>query len=261
MPKRPSARVSRLWSASAAIPSSASEPAHRLRGLEREAAGEHARARANSRLASGVEQVVAPADRGAQRLLALRRVARAAAEQVEPARRGGRGSSGGREDLDPRGGELDRQREPVEARGRSPRSRSVAGVERSRGSTRAGAALEQRDGGLGAPAAASASSCSAASRSGARLVTTSFERGEAARSALSSGAASSSCSKLSTTSSSSRPARLADRRSPSSAPTSARVVERAERDEARAVARTAGRAGARARARSASCRSRPARSA
>ena len=94
------------------MPSSASGPQTASAACEREAADEDAEL-ANSALRRRVEQVVAPADRRAQRLLALGRVARAGAEQVEPARQAvedlGRG-----EDLDPGGGELDRQRQPVE---------------------------------------------------------------------------------------------------------------------------------------------------
>ncbi len=121
------------------------EPAHRLGGFEREAAGEHAELREQP-LGLRFEQVIAPADRGAQRLLALRRVAGAAAEQIEPAREPVEDVLR-REDLDPRRRELDRQRESVEPAadllddaGRVVEQARVDG---------AGAALEQRDGRLG----------------------------------------------------------------------------------------------------------------
>ena len=66
------------------------------------------------RLLVGAEQVVAPVDRRAKRLLARRHVARAAGQQVkallEPGEQRLRG-----EQLDPCGGKLDREREAVEA--------------------------------------------------------------------------------------------------------------------------------------------------
>ncbi len=70
---------------------------------------------ANSRCGRRVEQVVAPVDRAAQGLLAARDVARAGAEEVEPAREAVEDRGGG-EDLDAGGGELDRERQAVEAR-------------------------------------------------------------------------------------------------------------------------------------------------
>ena len=70
--------------------------------------------RAKSCCSSAVEQVVAPLDRRAQRPLALGQVAGAAGEQrqplVEPLE-----ELLGRERLDARGGELEREREVVEA--------------------------------------------------------------------------------------------------------------------------------------------------
>ena len=185
------------------MPSRASGPQTASAACEREAADEDAEL-GEQPLRRRVEQVVAPADRGAQRLLALR------------ARRAGRTTSrssrrveavedlGGGEDLDPGGGELDRQRQPVEPRAdlRDPlprrRARArAAGRRRARGARTAPTAGSAASG-------PSASSCSAAIRSGARLVTTSFVSGEAASSGLSSRAASSTCSKLSTTTSASQ---------------------------------------------------------
>ena len=65
------------------------DPVERIRAadqlgrLEREAAGEDAEPREQP-LRLGVEQLVAPADRAAQRLLARRRVARTGGQQVQP---------------------------------------------------------------------------------------------------------------------------------------------------------------------------------
>ena len=143
---------------------------HLLGGLERAAAGEHDRAARNSRCSSAVEQLVAPVDRRAQRALALRQVAGAAGEERQPLlepfeqlRR--------RERLHPRGGELERERQVVEAaadrsrRPRRPRSRArppAPGRGRSRPPPRA------TNGGTGY-------SCSPVRRSGSRLVTSSVE--------------------------------------------------------------------------------------
>ena len=100
----------------------------------------------------------------------------------------------------------------------------------------AGAALEQRDAPARPPAAPSASSCSAASRSGARLVTTSFERGDACEDRAERGRGVEQL--LEVVDHDQQLAarrRLADRACSSSAPTSARVVDRGERDEPRAL--------------------------
>ena len=87
--------------------------ADHLRVLERPAADEDREPREQPLLVLG-EQRVAPVDRRAQRLLARRRVARAAAEHVEAAE--AREQRVRREELRPRRRELDREREPVEAR-------------------------------------------------------------------------------------------------------------------------------------------------
>ena len=95
-----------------------------LRGLEGAAAGEHREPHEQALLVR-LEQVVAPVDRRAERALALGCVARAALEQlqtvVEPLQQSRR-----RQDADPRGGELDRKRQPVEGlcRSRRPVARS-----------------------------------------------------------------------------------------------------------------------------------------
>ena len=118
--------------------------AHGFGGVEREAAREHAEAR-EERLRVGVQQVVAPADRRPQRLLALRRVARAGAEEVEPAAQAVEDLRR-RQDLDARRGELDRQWQAVELRADPLDLRDAVELEaRVDG---AGAADEQRGGGL-----------------------------------------------------------------------------------------------------------------
>ena len=109
----------RLWSASATSPSTTRSqlvgwPADGLRGGEVDAALEDGQAVEEQPVAL-VEQVVAPRDRAAQRLLALGQVTRAAERAgelvLEP------GANGvGREELDPGGRQLDGQRHPVEPR-------------------------------------------------------------------------------------------------------------------------------------------------
>ena len=201
MPKRPSARVSRLWSASAAMPSSASRP---------QTGSAAASVKPPVKTPSSREQPLGVRRRAGRSSSRSRRAASAGAagrragraEQIEPAREPVEDLLGG-EDLDAGGGELDRQRQPVEAAAdlgdmRSRRRRRRGSTARARRWNRATAGS--------AASGPSASSCSAASCSGARLVTTSFERGDAGRIALRAFAASSSCSKLSTTISSSRPA-------------------------------------------------------
>src|SRR5207237_3440746 len=60
------------------------------------------------------EEVVAPVERRPERLLVLGGVAAAAGEEREPVPEP-RQKRHGRQELRPRGGELDREREPVEA--------------------------------------------------------------------------------------------------------------------------------------------------
>ena len=110
-----------------------------LRVLERGAAAEH-REPGEERLLVLAEQVVAPRDRGAQRGMALVGVT-AALEEVEPLPdpleqllRA--------EQLDPRGGELDREREAVEAADQLVDGGRVTDV----GADRLRALEEQRDG-------------------------------------------------------------------------------------------------------------------
>ena len=84
-----------------------------LGGVERAAAVEDGEAR-EERLLVGAEQVVAPVDRRAERLLARGQVAWAAGEEVEALLEPGEQRLR-REQLRAGGGELDREREAVEA--------------------------------------------------------------------------------------------------------------------------------------------------
>ncbi len=109
--KRPSRRRSRLLSTSAAE-ALERHVAYALGGFQRAAADEDAEACKRLALVRP-QQVVAPVDRGGERLLACRRVARAGRQQVrlafEPLENLSR-----REQLRSRRGELDRERQPVE---------------------------------------------------------------------------------------------------------------------------------------------------
>ena len=117
-PPATSSGLIRLWSSRAITPStmsppiSADGPQIASADGEVEAAGEHRQA-VEQPPGVLVEEVVAPGDRAAQRLLARRQVARAGGQQVElvlqPAE-----DRLGRQELDPRGGQLDGQRHAVE---------------------------------------------------------------------------------------------------------------------------------------------------
>ena len=154
---------------------------------------------------AGVEQVVAPGDRVAQRPLARRRVARAR-RSAAAARRSSRASSAaGGEQPDPRRRQLDRQRQPVQPAGRSrppprrsrrsarsPARRPARALDeephrrrRSPRSPRRRPSPRRR----AAPAAAPGTRCSPRSRSGARLVASTVRPGQAASSSATSGAA------------------------------------------------------------------------
>ena len=103
----------------------------RLGGVEGEGAAKDREA-AEGGLGVRVEEVVAPLDRRAQRSLPFRQIDRAARQQrqrlVEALQQGG-----GREELHPRRGELDREREVVQAPAdRSDRSRRQRGGARRR---------------------------------------------------------------------------------------------------------------------------------
>ncbi len=89
--------------------------AHGLGGLEVAAAAEH-REPVHEAPATLVEQVVAPGDRPAERLLPLGQVTRSSGQQGQVVLQPGEDLVGCQE-LDPRGGELDRERHPVEPRG------------------------------------------------------------------------------------------------------------------------------------------------
>ena len=84
-----------------------------LRGLQREAADED-REPAEEALLLGCQQVVAPGDGIAHRLLPRRQVARASGQQRQPVLKS-REQRCGREHLDPRRGQLDGQRQPVQS--------------------------------------------------------------------------------------------------------------------------------------------------
>ena len=108
------------------------------------AADEHGQA-VEQPAGAGFEQVVAPRDRPAQRLLALRQVPRARREQREVVLEPG-DDLFGRQELDPRRGELDGQRHPVQPRG-DPADRRRVGVRQLEGgSHRAGTGHEQLGG-------------------------------------------------------------------------------------------------------------------
>jgi hypothetical protein len=88
--------------------------AHRLGGVEGEAAAEH-RQPGEERLLLAGEQVVAPVDGRAQRAVAGDGVARAGGEQAEAVVQAGEQLLGG-EQAHARGGQLDGERQPVEPR-------------------------------------------------------------------------------------------------------------------------------------------------
>ena len=149
-PSATSSTLSRLWSTSAISPSRMSPPelgrraADRLGGLEVAAAGED-RQPIEQPPAAVVEQVVAPGDRAAQRLLAGRQVARAGGQDVELLLEPGEDRLG-RQELDPRGGELDRERHAVQAGADRGDRRGVLVGDREAGPDRDGPLDEQPDG-------------------------------------------------------------------------------------------------------------------
>ena len=157
--------------------------ADRLGGIQRAAAGEHGQPGEQRPLAR-LEQLVAPVDRRAQRVLAGGRVARAGREQVkavlEPREHRRRV-----EQLGARGGQLEGEREPVEGpadagdragvgigqrevgcgrRARGPRTASTASLNARVSTVGSGRAAGSVSGGT-------AYSCSPDRRSAARLVT------------------------------------------------------------------------------------------
>ena len=167
---------------------------------------EDGEARRTAACSSGVEQVVAPVDRRAQRLLALRRVAAPPVEQRRAAARAGRVSSSSGE-------------RPSRARRRA-RSRAAGrpGAGRARRARVAGVVespsplAEELDRRVPRRADGARTRARPRSRSGSRLVDEELQLGDTpSRSAASSGAASITCSRLSSTSSSSRVRRRARR--------------------------------------------------
>ena len=101
--------------------------------------------RAKHACSSSLEQLVAPVDRRAQRLLARGRVARARAERAER-RVQAFGDLAGRQQPAARGRQLDRQRQPVDAPADLRDRRGVAVVELEVGIVGSRALAEQRDG-------------------------------------------------------------------------------------------------------------------
>jgi hypothetical protein len=92
----------------------ASGIAHGFRAFQRASAHEH-RESPEKLLLGGSQQIVAPVNGGAQRLLPLRHVARAAGQQLQPA--GETCPHGrGRKNFDPGGCEFDGERQTIEAR-------------------------------------------------------------------------------------------------------------------------------------------------
>ena len=184
-----------------------------LGALERPRSGEHREAPEQALLGVG-QQLVAPVDRLAQRLLPDRQIAAAADEQREPALEA-RQDLRRREDAGPaprparwpaaarRGGRRSRPR-----RRRSPPSaRTTAAAPRpgARTARWPGCAPARRAGGSramsGTGSGGTGKHCSPETRRTARLVTSSVSAGVDSTSATSSGAAARSCSKLSRTSS------------------------------------------------------------
>ena len=188
---RSSQRRTRLLSTSDSS-SSTSASQTRSAAVERPAAAEDRRARASSRCSSGVEQLVRPLDRRAQRPLPRLGVA-AAAEQVEPAARAARAAARSSAPTSAR------RRARARAAGRRGARTARRRARRGRKSGRARAARARRTA-RRASARASAGTgytCSPWTRSRSRLVTSTSRPGHAPSSADSSGAASITCSKLS----------------------------------------------------------------
>ena len=119
-------------------------PADRLRRGEVAAARED-RQPVEQPPAAVVEQVVAPGDRAAERLLARGQVARAGGQDVELVVEPGQDRVG-RQDLDPRGGQLDRQRHAVQPGADGGDRRGVLVGHREARADRDGAFDEQPDG-------------------------------------------------------------------------------------------------------------------
>ena len=168
----------------------------------------------------GLEEVHAPVEHRGHRAVPVGQVARARAEAglLQPGEQGRRG-----EQPQARGRELEGEGEPVEP---AADRRQGGGVVLGDGGGEPGGrgpVEQQGDGGGGRPRsracrrrrrqrAHSTSSCSARTRSGARLVATTTRSGQRATRSASTGAAPVSCSRLSSTRSTRRPRRWATRR-------------------------------------------------
>ena len=117
--------------------------AHRFHVVQGEPAGEHA-APAQDRALGGGEQVVAPLDRGPERLVARQGGAAAAGEQAEPVVQAVEDLFR-REDPGPDRGELDGQRQAVEPADQAGHCRLVSGGQLERARGRGRPLGEQRD--------------------------------------------------------------------------------------------------------------------
>ncbi len=200
-------------------------PADRLRRLQRTAAGEDGQAAEEDPLLFG-EQVVAPGDGVAQGAQPRRLVARPAGQQRQPALQP-RQQRRRREDGAARGGQLDRQRQPVQADADGGDARGVVVSEGEVGPRRPRSGTEEADRrrsrrpppptatrpGSGTASGGTGNWCSPETRTTARLVASTVNRGQAASSAATTGAAAVTCSKLSSRRRAARCARKAARRS------------------------------------------------
>ena len=188
------------------------ERAHVLGDVQGSTAREHGQPREHPPRVL-VEEVVAPFDGSAERPLALGQVPAAAREEPEPVVEPPRDPARA-EEPDARGGELDRERQPVEP---PDDLRHVGGVVGGEREVRADGhrPLHEQPHGLGRPdlgdstvepsggraSGGTGNSCSPAIRSGARLDTITVRAGAARRRSATIPAPSTTCSKLSSTSS------------------------------------------------------------
>ena len=186
--------------------------ADRLGRLQRAAAGEHGQARQQPARVL-VEQLVAPVDRATECPLVRGEIARSAGQERQPLSQPLQHRLR-RQDADARRSQLDRERQTVEAhtnlrdRGRVVGGQLEVGASGPRTVEKESHRLvcerlasSGSRSGSGSDSGGTGYSCSAVSRSAARLVTRSFKPGAATRRSPSEGAASIRCSRLSSTSS------------------------------------------------------------
>ena len=180
--------------------------AERFGRVDREAAGENGEPRQQVALVR-LRELVAPVERRAQRPLAFGQVAGASREEVERLLEAA-GDRPDREELDPCCGELDRERQPVEATADlGDIGRRLSSTENA-GSTAAARAPKSRTASSGS-SGGTGYSCSPERRSGARLVARIRRRGASRSRRETSVTSGSSCSRLSRTRSMLRPRRSA----------------------------------------------------